>query len=257
MGVTTRPFQNASPLGRSRSLALTIATITAMAVLFEPSHAEAPPVPAETAPAATAAATAAATDPHLAALDAERRTLRSLSFRAQIATPKAGGRWGRSTLNFAWQAPRSWKSELIMGIEGRLVTVADGQRIWQHETRTRRVYVQDQDRSLVQLRTHGPVDPISALASPQIPLADLFRVTASEDSGPHRILTLVPRRTVPGYDQLRLALTSGGTPAWAESVRTGRLVARVTFSEWRRNPSLSPALFRFTPPRGITPTIIP
>lgn len=238
-----------------RISAILCAALAALPILFTATRAQVGSAPAVVR--APAPETAAA-DLHLAALDAERRALRALSFRAEIATPKAGGRWGRSTLNFSWQAPRSWKSELIMGIEGRLVTIADGQRIWQHETRTRRVYVQDQDRALTQLRTHGPVDPISALASPQIALAELFRVTASEDSGPNRILTLVPRRAVPGYDLLRLALTRDGkTPVWAESVRAGRLSARVTFREWRRNPDLSVDLFRFTPPNGVAPTVIP
>lgn len=233
----------------------TVALFALVAVLV-PSAAPAQGTPGA-APPPTHEATARAHD-LLARLDAERRALRSLSFRAEVATPKPRGRWGRSELTFAWKSPRSWRSELRMGIEGRLITVADGTRVWQHETRTRRVYVQDQDRALIQLRTHGPIDPVTALASPQVPLADLFAATSIEDSGSLRVLGLRPRRGVPGYDALRLAIgPDGRTPVWAESLKAGRLVARITFRDWKRDPAIADRDFRFDIPRGIEPTVIP
>lgn len=145
-----------------------------------------------------------------------------------------------------------------MGVAGRLVTVADGERVWQYETRIQRLYVQEQERAIIQLRTHGPLDPVTALASPQVPLSELFRVTGSVDSGEVRVHTLVPRRSVPNYDTLRLALAPDGrTPAWAESLKAGRPVARIVFREWRRNPALPESSFRFTTPRGVRPIVIP
>lgn len=243
-------------MGMMPRCSLAAVALSALVAVLVPSAA-----PAQNAPAGSSSplqGTAASALDLLARLDAERRALGSLSFRAEVATPKPRGRWGRSELTFSWKSPRSWRSELRMGIEGRLITVADGTKVWQYETRTRRVYVQNQDRALIQLRTHGPIDPVTALASPQVPLADLFVATSIEDSGSLRVLNLRPRRSVPGYDALRLAVaTDGRTPVWAESLKAGRLIARITFHDWRRNPAIAEREFRFEIPRGIEPTILP
>lgn len=190
----------------------------------------------------------------LFALDAERRSLRSLSFNAEIQTPKPRGRFSRFDMTFAYQSPNHYRSEIIMGIEGRLLTVADGSRIWQQASRTRRVYVQDQATATANLRSQGPIDPISAIATPQVPLSELFRVIATSDSEHRIILDLEPLRRVPGYDQLRLTLTADGlTPIQVETYQRHLLVARVLFRDWRRNVSLPADRFRFTPPRGVSP----
>jgi outer membrane lipoprotein-sorting protein len=204
--------------------------------------------------AATPSSTTATRTPaeRLAVLDRERSALHSLSFSAAIETPKAGGRVGRSTLTFHFLAPSRYRSEIRMGVEGTLLTVADGTTIWSWESRTRKVFRQDQSIATSRLRSYGPVDPVTALATPSVPLATLFRAVAARDSGGFATLELVPKRSVPNYDRLVVVTSSDGrTLKSAETWHRGKRTARIVFGEIKRNIPPAASLFVYAPPSGV------
>jgi outer membrane lipoprotein-sorting protein len=235
-----------------------IAALVMTAARITTAGAAAPPA---AAPAPAASMTPAA---RLAILDRERNALRALSFTAVIETPKAGGRTGRSSLTFQFLAPNRFRSEIKMGLEGTLLTVADGTTIWSWESRARKLYRQDQAVAASRLRSYGPVDPITALATPTVPLATLFRAEASRDSrdvrdahsvrdaGDVAIIELVPKRSVPNYDRLVITTSRDGrTLRSAETWQKGAPTARVIFGEMKRNATPAPSLFTFTPVAGV------
>lgn len=192
------------------------------------------------------AALISVSDP-LVVLDAERAALRSLSFTAQIETPKPNGRKGRFSMAFEFLAPNKYRSEIKMGIEGNLITVADGRTIWSHETRRGIVYKQAQARATSRLRSMGPVDPITAIATPTLPLGEMFTLKSAEGS----ILELIPKKAVANYDRVLLTTSPDGkTPLAAEAFKRGKSVAKITFQTFRRNAHVAASRFTFTPPAG-------
>ncbi len=193
----------------------------------------------------------------LARLDAERRALRSLSFAATIETPKPGGRTGRSAMTFDYLAPGFYRSEIRMGVEGTMLTVADGTWIWSWQSRARKLYRQAQSTSEERLRAMGAADPVTALATPSLPLASLFRVVAAGDTASPARLVLEPLRASPSYDRILLVIAADGrTPRSIEVTQRGRLVARVRFDRYSRNASVAASLFSYRPPRGVVPVEI-
>jgi outer membrane lipoprotein-sorting protein len=195
----------------------------------------------------------ASTPTPLERLDAMRVNLRSLVFEAAIETPKPGGRVGRFEMIFEWSAPDRYRSEIRMGVEGRLVTVADSDRVRTLETRTRRVHVQSRAEAERRIRAFGPVDPVSALATPSIPLASLFRVDSTVIVADRIILILAPRRAVPHYDRLRLELKADDlTPLAAEATKEGRFVSRLRFRSFRRNVPVASGRFQLDLPANAT-----
>jgi len=195
----------------------------------------------------------ASTPTPLERLDAMRANLRSLVFEATIETPKPDGRLGRFKMTFEWAAPDRYRSEIRMGVEGRLVTVADSDQVRTLETRTRRAYVQSRAEAERRIRAFGPVDPASALATPSIPLASLFRLDSTSVEAGRIILILVPRRAVPHYDRLRLELKADDlTPLSAEATKEGGFVSRLRFRSFRRNAPIASSRFRLGLPANAT-----
>jgi outer membrane lipoprotein-sorting protein len=164
------------------------------------------------------------------------------------ALPGAGG-----TASPPAAAPARYRSEIRMGVEGRLVTVADSDRVRTLETRTRRVHVQSRAEAERRIRAFGPVDPVSALATPSIPLASLFRVDSTIVEADRIILILAPRRAVPHYDRLRLELKADDlTPLAAEATKEGRFVSRLRFRSFRRNVPVAASRFQLDLPPNAT-----
>lgn len=190
----------------------------------------------------------AVTQDHLSVLDAERASLTSLSFVAEIETPKPNGRKGRSSMTFDYRTP-CYRSEIKMGVEGSLVTVADGTTIWSHETRTGRIYRQKQSSAAARLKSMGPVDPITAIATPTVPLKTLYHLRSATLSGANPVLELVPRKSVANYDRIILTTTPDGkTPIAAEAFKRSKSVATIRFLSFRKNASIPPSQFIFRPP---------
>lgn len=195
-----------------------------------------------------AAARAAPADP-LATLDHERASWKSVVFSAVIETPKPGGRSSRFPMRFEFAAPNRYRSEITMGVEGSITTVADGRTIWTRESRSGKIYRQDQALAVERLSTLGPVDPIVALATPAAPFASLYRLESARDSGGALVLDLRPLRPVPNYDRVLLSTSRDArTPLSAETFQNGARVARIVIRDFRRNAPVASDRFRFTPP---------
>lgn len=188
----------------------------------------------------------------LATLDAERNSLKALSFTAEIRTPKPGGRSSRFTMTFSFAAPNRYRAEIKMGIEGTLLTVCDGEWIWSYESRTRKCFRQRRESADRRLDAAGPLDPVSALATPGVPIARLFALDSTLVSAGAVTFDLRPKRAVPNYDRLILTTTRDArTPVSAATFLRGRPVATIAFRNMKKNLPPPDSLFRFTPPKGV------
>lgn len=120
--------------------------------------------------------------------------------------------------------------------------VADGQRLWMYDKDLQQVTVREQREAL------GNTPAL--LLSGTEPLDDNFVI---EDLGVHegiQWLELRPREEQPNFEYVRLALEDDVLLAMEMSDGMGQ-TTRLHFVRIERNPDLSAASFRFTPPPGV------
>lgn len=185
-------------------------------------------------------------------LDQERESLRSLRIIAEIETPKPNGRKGHFSQHFTFKSPRLYRSELKMGIEGDVLTVSDGDYIWSYQKKRRVVYVQPYVSAMRNLKRYGPLDPITALTSPDFSISELYTLERTVTSDTVIECVLRPKISVPNYDLLVLTLSVKGLrPLSAETFKRGRWVARVIFRKYEKNVTLNNRDFVFVPPRDV------
>jgi len=189
----------------------------------------------------------------LSSLDIERASLRSLSFTATIETPKPNGRMSKMEMKYYYLSPNKFRSELKMGIEGNLLTVSDGTFIWSWQNRTKKLYRQARNKLIENFKLFGPFDPITAFSAPDISLSELFELKSSLPMrNSERKLILTPKKNVGSYDRIELIIEDNGKkPVQATVWKKNILTAKITFTNYIKNPQLSNSLFVFEPPRGI------
>lgn len=185
-------------------------------------------------------------------IETARAKTHSLFCKIEVRIPKESGKWSHFPMTVEFLAPRFYRTEMKMAIEGDVLTVADGKTIWSYEKKRKRVYRQDQQKAIDYLREWGPYDPTTALLVPEVPLKDLFVL----ESASHRkgLLTVLlrPIKPVPGYEEVKVVFREKTlVPVFAETFSGGKTIGRLVFKKCRKNIKIDPARFRFTPPAGV------
>lgn len=202
---------------------------------------------------ALVAVAAASPVDRLALLDNERASLTSLSVEAQVETPKSNNRWARFPMTFTYQAPNKYRSEIKTGgFEGDMIIVADGAEIWTYLTKKKEVTRVDQAAATAAIKSQGPSDVLTVLATPSLRFADLFDVADASQESDTWTLTLTPKIAVKAYDKIILKTDAAGTtPLYAEAYDNGKITARVYFNTYTRNPQVDANAFVFVVPDGV------
>lgn len=162
-------------------------------------------------------------------------------FSQQVSDPK-GKVKERSSGRVALSAPRQFRWEYSKPYPQ--VVIADGRTVWIYEP----------DLQQVTKRAQGAEEqnsPLAALIDPSR-LDAQFVVKEAGTSDGLEWLALTPRgeASATGVRSAKLGFNAGGLARMQVVDQLGQRTD-ITFSQWRRNPTLPATTFRFTPPKGV------
>lgn len=162
-------------------------------------------------------------------------------FSQQVYDPK-GKVKERSSGRVALSAPRQFRWEYSKPYPQ--VVIADGRTVWIYEP----------DLQQVTKRAQGAEEqnsPLAALIDPSR-LDAQFVVKEAGTSDGLEWLALTPRgeTSATGVRSAKLGFNAGGLARMQVVDQLGQRTD-ITFSQWRRNPTLPATTFRFTPPKGV------
>lgn len=141
----------------------------------------------------------------------------------------------------ALSAPRLFRWEYQRPHEQLII--ADGSKVWMYEP----------DLEQATVRAQGPEEqnsPLTALINPALleQQYDLSEEAAQRDG--LQWLSLTPKReTEASFQYAALGFAGQGLARMEITDAVGQRTV-ITFSGWKRNPSLAASTFRFTPPAG-------
>jgi outer membrane lipoprotein carrier protein len=144
----------------------------------------------------------------------------------------------RGTLAFARPGKFRWVYEKPYA----QTIVGDGARVWVYDEELKQVTVRRIDQAL----TSTP----AALLAGNNEVMQSFQL---KDEGPRdglEWLHAIPKQKEGGFERIRIGFGAAGPEAMELSDGFGQLTL-LRFNRFERNPSLDPALFRFTPPKGV------
>ena len=119
--------------------------------------------------------------------------------------------------------------------------VGDGARVWIHDPELAQVTVHDVDAAL------GSTPAV--LLTTDRPVEERFRVEALDAGAGHDVFVLEPRAEDAPFTLIRLAF-AGGELRRMELLDQFGQTTLITFTDVRRQPSVPPGAFTFTPPAG-------
>ncbi|MDG4596549.1 MAG: outer membrane lipoprotein chaperone LolA [Candidatus Contendobacter sp.] len=122
------------------------------------------------------------------------------------------------------------------------IVVADGERLWAYDVDLAQVTVRKLDRAL----SSTPL----ALLTGATPIEDAFTVSGVRNRDGLDWYDLTPKQPQPEFRLLRVAF-KGDTLVTLELEDGFGQRTRLDFQKLERNPSLDPALLKFTPPPGV------
>ena len=166
------------------------------------------------------------------------RTLRAdfiqrvLDERSQLVQSSSGQMLMQKPGKFRWDYQKPAKQ----------VIVADGDRIWTYDVDLAQVTVRKLDQAL------GST-PL-ALLSGAAPIEDSFTVGAVRQQDDLNWYDLTPRQPQPEFRLLRVAFKGDALVSLVLEDSFGQRT-RLDFQKLERNPTLDPALLKFTPPPGV------
>lgn len=124
---------------------------------------------------------------------------------------------------------------------GQMV-VGDGSRLW--------IYDQDLEQVTVRKLDQALGESPAALLAGSNEVERLFEFRDAGEADGLSWLEATPRSKEGSFDAVRLGFKGGDVHALEVRDNFGQ-VTQLRFSGVRRNPRLSPDLFRFTPPKGV------
>jgi outer membrane lipoprotein carrier protein len=154
---------------------------------------------------------------------------------------KSSGRGGETASGtFAFSRPGRFRWEVAQPYEQLIVT--DGER----------VHFFDKDLRQVTVRRLGDAvsDTPAAVLFGSNELDGRFNLKEAGASEGLEWLEAVPKTRESGFDWIRIGFRSGLPQAMEVRDAFGQ-ITRFTFRSLERNPTLDPALFRFTAPKGV------
>ena len=167
---------------------------------------------------------------------------------AQIVVAKNGKRPQQSTGvmmfsrpgKFRWQIERPY-SQLLVG---------DGRKIWIYDPDLRQVTVKKFDAALGSSPVALLVGESDGKSSDKGALERNFTLREAGEREGLEWLEAIPKSTDSGCEKLLLGFSGNDLKSMELFDNFGQ-VTTLCFSNLDRNPQLSPALFRFTPPAGV------
>jgi len=121
--------------------------------------------------------------------------------------------------------------------------VADGEKLWLYDPGLQQVTVRPETRALAA----GP----AALLAGTSKVEDQFKVSDAGEHGGLHWVRLVPLGDESDYTEMRVGLDGGGQLKELQLDSKLGQTTRITFSDLKRNVTLDPGLFKFTPPPGV------
>jgi outer membrane lipoprotein carrier protein len=120
--------------------------------------------------------------------------------------------------------------------------LADGKKIWLYDKDLQQANVRDMDVSLAST----PAVLLSGGAS----VESQFKVTALPKSDGLEWFQLIPKRADTDFNLVRIGFAKGELASMFLADKLNQ-ITRVDFTNPKRNPTLAPDLFTFTPPPGV------
>jgi outer membrane lipoprotein carrier protein len=140
---------------------------------------------------------------------------------------------------FAFQRPDRFRwsyaapaSQLVVG---------DGQRLW--------IYDEDLNQVSVRRISRAMGATPAVLLAGNADIEKLFEISEGSPQDGLEWLDAKPREKEAGFERVRIGFGLAGIEAM-ELVDSFGQTTQLRFSKLQRNPSLDPATFRFTPPKG-------
>ena len=144
-----------------------------------------------------------------------------------------------ATGHFAFERPGRFRWVYVTPM--RQLIVGDGKRVW--------IYDEDLAQVTVRRLARALGSTPAALLSGSTDVTQAFDFTELGLRDGLEWLQAKPRETESGFDVIRLGLSAVGVEAMELVDHFGQ-TTRLRFSNVERNPTLDPAIFRFTPPPG-------
>lgn len=181
----------------------------------------------------------AATGPARARLDAFAQGLHAISgdFTQTLIDPN--GKTQSSSGTLVLQAPRQFRWDTLTPYKQTIV--ADGSRVWLYDPELEQVTVRRQDTE----EAHSPLTVLTDLKQ----LDKEFNVAEEGDRDGLVWLRLTSTATNPQFNYADLGFDANGLARMQFKDQLGA-VTDIRFSNWKRNPAISPQDFNFTPPKG-------
>ena len=184
---------------------------------------------------------AQAADSARARMEAFSKGLRSVTAQfAQTVTDANGHRGDESRGALSLEAPRQFRWETKEPYQQTIV--ADGERVWIYEPDLQQVSVRNQSSE----EAHSPLTVLTDLSQ-------LDSQFASSEGGEREGLVwlkLTSKAKEPEFEYAELGFDAAGLVRMRFKDQLGN-TTEIRFADWKRNPNLPAATFKFTPPKGV------
>ncbi|MBO9663108.1 outer membrane lipoprotein chaperone LolA [Dokdonella sp.] len=184
---------------------------------------------------------AQAADSARARMEAFSKGLRSVTAQfAQTVTDANGHRGDESRGALSLEAPRQFRWETKEPYQQTIV--ADGERVWIYEPDLQQVSVRNQSSE----EAHSPLTVLTDLSQ-------LDSQFASGEGGEREGLVwlkLTSKAKEPEFEYAELGFDAAGLVRMRFKDQLGN-TTEIRFADWKRNPNLPAATFKFTPPKGV------
>ena len=184
---------------------------------------------------------AQAADPARARMEAFSKGLRSVTAQfAQTVTDANGRRGDESRGTLSLEAPRQFRWETKAPYQQTIV--ADGERVWIYEPDLQQVSVRNQSSE----EAHSPLTVLTDLSQ----LDSQFRSSEGGEREGLVWLKLTSKAKEPEFEYAELGFDAASLVRMRFKDQLGN-TTEIRFDDWKRNPSLPAATFKFTPPKGV------
>ena len=159
---------------------------------------------------------------------------------SQSVTDANGHRGDESKGTMALEAPRQFRWETTQPYQQTIV--ADGSRVWVYEPDLQQVSVRSQSSE----EAHSPLTVLTDLAE----LDKEFTASESGQRDGLVWLKLVSKAKDPQFEYAELGFSAQSLDRMLFKDQLGN-ITEIRFGNWRRNPEIAAATFKFTPPQGV------
>ena len=184
---------------------------------------------------------ASAADSARSRMEAFSKSLRSISGNFQQSVTDANGHRGdesRGTL--ALEAPRQFRWETTAPFQQTIV--ADGAHVWVYEPDLEQVSVRNQSAA----ESHSPLTVLTDLSQ----LDRQFKASEGGTRDGLVWLKLAPQAKDAEFEFAELGFDGNDLRRMRFKDSLGN-ETQISFSDWKRNPSLAAGTFKFVPPKGV------